>query len=86
MTQPYAAFQAAQPNANEKRTAAMLGGEVVSDSESDNATEYLSLQSISDQRAQKIISKKKRALARRTRRQKAKMIAEKDFLCRKKRS
>lgn len=62
----------------------MLSGEIVSDSEYDSATEYLSIKSPLDESARKFLTKKRRAFARRTRRQKAKMIAERNFLGRKK--
>ena len=84
LRQSYDAFQAAQPSPHEMRTAAMLSGYVVSDSESDSASEYISLKSLSDERARKILSKKRRALARRIRWQKSKAIAESNFLGRKK--
>ena len=80
LTQSYAAFQAAQPSAWEKGTAAMLSGGVVSDSESDDASEYVAVRSITDQSAQKILSKKRKAIARRNQRLNAKVTAEKNFL------
>ena len=84
LTQSHAAFQAAQPGPHDVRTAAMLNGDVVSDSESDSATEYIDLRSLSDNRTRRILSKKRRALARRVRRQKSKAIAGRNFLSRKK--
>ena len=86
MTQSYAAFQVTQPGAHAKRTAEMLNGDVVSDSESDSATEYINLKSLSDERARRILSRKRKAIARRVRRLKSKAVAEKNFLGRKKNS
>ena len=83
VTNSYAAFQASHPSADDRRTAALLNGDTVSDSESDDAIEYISLKSLTDDRAKKLVSKRRRAISRRTRRQKAKAIAEKNFLGRK---
>ena len=68
----YAAFQASLPDPIHCRTAAMLNGEVVTDSESDNAEDYIELQSIVCEKAQTIIVRKRKSLARRVWRQKAK--------------
>ena len=83
LTNSYAAYQPTQPSTCDKRTAAMLNGDIVSDSESDSAAEYVNLKSLTDDRARRIVSNKRRALSRRTRRHKAKAIAERNFLGRK---
>ena len=83
VTTSYAAFQASLPDPIHCRTAAMLNGEIVTDSESDNAEDYVELQSIACEKAQTIIVRKRKSLARRVRRQKAKTIAESRFLSRK---
>ena len=61
----------------------MLNGDVVTDSESDNAEDYVRLTSVACEKAQTIITKKRKSLARRVRRLKAKPLAENRFLSRK---
>ena len=77
------AFNASCPNANEARTASLLNGDIVSDSESDDAESFLQVTSLTSQAAKNLIAKKRKCCARRAYRLKAKMIAAKRFLCRK---
>lgn len=79
----YAAFLASLPDHRQCRTACMLNGEVVTDSESDNAEDYVVLKSVASEAAQTIITQKRKSLARRVRRLKAKTVAESRFLSRK---
>lgn len=60
-----------------------MNGEIVTDSESDNADDYVGIASIADERAKRIIARKRKSLARRVRRQKAKALAARNFLSRK---
>ena len=84
LEQSFKAFRAsASPSAYLSRMAAALNGEVVSESDSDNADDYVGLLSIASPRAKKIIEKKRKALALRVRRAKAKAIASKNVLARK---
>ena len=83
LTTSHAAFNASLPNANEVRTASLLNGDIVSDSESDDPESYLQVTSLSSQAAKNLISKKRKRCARRAYRLKTKMIAAKRFLCRK---
>ena len=83
LTTSYAAFQASLPDPSQCRTASMLSGEVVTDSTSDNAEDYVGLTSITCEKAQTIIAKKRKSLARRVRRLKAKTLAESRFLSQK---
>ena len=62
------------------RTAALLNGEIVTDSESDNAEDYVGLTSIASEKARTIITKKRKSLARKVRRHKAKALAYSRFL------
>ena len=64
LTTSYAAFQASLPDPIQCQTASMLSGEVT-DSESDNAEDYVGLTSITCEKAQTIIAKKRMSLARR---------------------
>ena len=73
----------AQSDREHCRTAAALNGEIVSDSESDNAEGYIGILSIADECAKRIIARKRKSLARRVRRQKAKTLAARKFLSRK---
>ncbi len=72
VTKSHAAFDAALPNADESRTAAILNGDIVTDSESDNADEYVGLVSVASKGVKKIVAKKRKSLSRRVRRQKVK--------------
>ena len=63
--------------------AAILSGEVVSDSESDDADDYVGLTPVVSPHAKKPIEKKRKSLARRIRRTKAKEIAKANFLSKK---
>ena len=80
LTTSYAAFQLSSPDAEQCRIAAALNGDIVTDSESDNAEDYVGLTSVASERARSIIAKKRKSLARRVRRLKAKHLATKDFL------
>ena len=55
----------------------------MTDSESDNAEDYVGIVSIADERAKQIVARKRKLLARRMRRLKAKTLAAKNFLSRK---
>ena len=84
LEQSFKAFRAsASPSAYLSRMAATLNGEVVSESDCDNADDYVGLLSIASPRAKKIIEKKRKALALRVRRAKAKAIASKNVLAQK---
>jgi len=82
LTSSYAAFNASLPNANEARTASMLNGDIVNDSESNSPESYLQITSLSSEAAKHLITKKRKSCARRAYRLKAKAIATKRFLCR----
>lgn len=64
------------------RQAEHLNGMIVSDSESDNPDDYIHL-NMDSVKAQALIAKKKRCIHRRARYLKAKIIAERNFLCKK---
>ena len=81
--QSHAAYAISLPDIEHCRTAAALNGEIVSDSESDNAEGYIGILSIADECAKRIIARKRKSLARRVRRQKAKTLAARKFLSRK---
>ena len=83
LTTSHAAFLASLPDPVQYRTASMLNGDVVTDSESDNAEDYVGLTSVACEKAKTIITKKRKFLARRIRRLKAKTLAESRFLSRK---
>ena len=68
----HAAVEASNPDPYLCRMANSLNGNIVTESESDDPEQY----------AKKIIAKKRKSLAQRTRRLKAKSIAERNFLCR----
>ena len=55
----------------------------MTDSESDNAEDYVGIASIADERAKQIVARKRKSLARRVHRLKAKALAVKNFLSRK---
>lgn len=55
----------------------------MTDSESDDAADYAELHSLTSDRAHRIVKKRRKALSRRNRRLKAKKIAERNFLARK---
>ena len=75
LAQSRAAFQVSQPDVEEARTAAALNGDVVTDSESDDPNDYVGLTSVASEGAKSIIARKRKALRRRIRRQKVKVIA-----------
>ena len=81
----YAAFKASAPSPHDCRIAALLNGEIVSDSESDDAENYLGLQSATSDQAKCLVSKKRANLARRICRLKSKTLAERKFLARQRR-
>lgn len=82
LTLSYEAFSASIPDANHCRTAAALNGDIVSDSESDNAEDYVGISSVASEDANKIIAKKRKSFVRRLCRVKAKKLAERNFLSR----
>lgn len=61
----------------------MLNGDIVSDSEVEDAECYVGLSSMSSARAMELVAKKRKALARKIRREKAKALASRNFLARK---
>ena len=83
LTTSYAAFRASTPDASQQRSACALNGDIVTDSESDDAEDYANIHSLASEHAKRIITKKRKSLLRRARRLKAKHIAEQNFLCRK---
>lgn len=78
----YAAFDATLPSSDQTRIAASLNGDIVTDSESDSAEDYVGLTSVASEGVKRIVSKKRKSLARRVRRQKAKALAARNFLSR----
>ena len=50
------------PNANDTRTASLLNGNIVSDSESDDAESFLQVTTFTSQAAKNLITKKKETL------------------------
>lgn len=67
LTSSYSAYQASQPSPEERRTASLLSGDIVSDSESDNATDYAELHSLASVRVHRIVKKQRKALSRKNR-------------------
>ena len=67
----------------EQREASAFNGSILSESESDNPDDYLTL-SLHSSQAKTLIQKKIKAIRRKSQRDKAKAIAEKNFLNRKK--
>ena len=80
LTSSYAAFQPSKPSAEDCRTASLLNGETVSDSESDHAEDYVGLQSLACDRVKDLIAKRRTLNARRMHRLKARKLAERIFL------
>ena len=78
-----AAFEAAKPTPDDNRTACLLSGDIVSESESDNPEDYVGLHSLASDHAKTLLRKKRLSNARRAQRYKAKKIAEQHFLGRK---
>lgn len=76
-------FNVTQPNADQSRTAAILNEDIVTDSESDSAQDYVGLTSVASEGPKKIIAKERKALPQRVQRQKARAVATRNFLCRK---
>jgi len=60
-----------------------LNGDIVSDSEVEDAECYVGLSSMSSARAMELVAKKRTALAKKIRREKAKALASRNFLARK---
>jgi len=54
------------PNANDTRTASLLNGNIVSDSESDDAESFLQVTTLTSQAAKNLITKKKEILCLKT--------------------
>ena len=77
------AFKASVPLPDDARIDAMLNGEVVTDSDSDNPEEYVGLTGVASPLAVKLIEKKRKSISLRIRRKKAKTIASRMFLSRK---
>ena len=50
------------PGADESQIAGSLNGDIVTDSESDSAEDYVSLTSVASKSAKKIIAKKRKSL------------------------
>ena len=65
------------------RTAAILNEEIVTDSESDSADDYVTMTNMISESVKRKIAQRRKTLMRRNRRLKAKVIAEKNFLSRK---
>lgn len=63
LTTSHAAFLASLPDPVQCQTASVLNGDVVTDSESDNAEDYIGLTSVACEKAQTIITKKRKSLA-----------------------
>lgn len=80
LTLSYAAFQASKPSAQDCRTASLLSGEILSDSESDPAEDYVGLQSLACDQAKCLIAKRRTQNTRRMQRLRAKKLAERNFL------
>lgn len=77
LTTSHAAFNASLPYPYEARTASLLNGDIVSDSESDSPETYIQVTSLTSPAAKNLIAKREIAVLR----EKAKMIAAKRFLC-----
>lgn len=67
----------------EERIARSINGEVVSESESDNPEQYVGIKDVMSQRGKAIVKKRRTAIRRRARRERAKALAERRFLSRK---
>ncbi len=76
-------YAASLPSADQSRVAALLNGDIVSDSESNDPDDYVGLTSVALEHARAIISRKRVCLARKVWRIKAKTLASRNFLCRK---
>ena len=78
------AFKAAESESYKQgRITKSVNGQVVSDSESDDAEQYVGLQSIASTAGRELVRKKCRTIRRRCRRLRAKAVAERRFLLRK---
>lgn len=84
LTTSHAAYDISLPDANHNRMASMLNGDIVTDSESDNAEDYVNLTSVTTEHAKRLIAKKRNYLTLRAQRLKAKVLAKQRFLSRKK--
>lgn len=82
LTSSYAALQVSQSNPHDCRNASLLNGDIVTDSESDNAEDYVGVHSLVSERAKCLLAKRRAINARRMRRYKAKKLAERNFLAR----
>ena len=80
LQQSYEAFKVSIPHSDEVRDAAILNGDIVSDSEVEDAESYIGLSSISSAKTQGVLAKKRKALARKVRRGKAKALDFRKFL------
>ena len=74
LQQSYEAFKVSIPHSDEVRDAAILNGDIVSDSEVEDAESYIGLSSISSAKTQWVLAKKRKPLARKVRREKAKAL------------
>lgn len=68
------------PNADQCRIAAILNGDVVTDSDGDNPKDYVGITSVTSEGVKRIVAKQRMSLSRRVRRQKAKSLASRNFL------
>ena len=84
LKQSFNAFSATEkPSPDAARTAAILNGEIVSDSEPDDAEDYVGLTTVATPQAKKLIEMKRKSLVRRVHRAKVKAIASANFLSKK---
>ena len=58
MVTAHESVNASQPSAYDRRMVALLNGDIVSDSESDHVEEYVGLQSLTSERAKRLVAKK----------------------------
>ena len=82
LQQSYQAFKVSTPHSDEAKDASILNEDIVSDSEVVDAKSYVVLCGLSSARAKQVVAKKRPALARRVRREKAKALASRNFLAR----
>lgn len=76
----YAAFKISVPSPDDQCTASLLNGEIVLDSESDKAEDYVGINSLACHHVRKLVAKKRASLAQKMRRLKARKLAERNFL------
>ena len=79
----FSSYKASLADYPQVRDEDALNGYIVSDSDSDNPEDYIGITSIQSERAKKLIFKKRKSLAQKMRRWKAKKIVERNFLSRK---